>query len=185
MKINIMDIFTVGIGQSQNPRPSTTFIRTSSHILLFLFTSVGWAQSPVMQWTFEEIHDGKIVEPSTGNSDTVEGHFDQAPGVSGKGLRFDGFTTRIVREGKKLVKPGPEFTFEAWVALGEYPLNWCPVITTENDEVKGYRLLIGPYGQVSFEAAIGEQWIACSSGRRRCPCESGCIWQGSTPPGSN
>ncbi len=169
MKINIMDIFTVGIGQSQNPRPSTTFIRTSSHILLFLFTSVGWAQSPVMQWTFEEIHDGKIVEPSTGNSDTVEGHFDQAPGVSGKGLRFDGFTTRIVREGKKLVKPGPEFTIEAWVALGEYPLNWCPVITTENDEVKGYRLLIGPYGQVSFEAAIGEQWIACSSAQETLP----------------
>jgi hypothetical protein len=53
--------------------------------------------------------------------------------------------------------------------LGEYPLNWCPVITTESDEVKGYRLMIGPYGQVSFETAISEQWIACTSANETIP----------------
>lgn len=131
--------------------------------------SVGPAQQPVMQWNFEEIRDGKTIEPLTGIKDTVEGNFESAPGVSGKGLRFDGFTTRILREGKDLKQPGPEFTIEAWVALGEYPLNWCPVITTESDEVKGYRLLVGPYGQASFEVAIGEEWITCSSANATLP----------------
>ncbi len=48
-------------------------------------------------------------------------------------------------------------------------MNWCPVITTESDEVKGYRLLIGPYGQVSFETAISEQWISCTSANETIP----------------
>jgi hypothetical protein len=136
---------------------------------MILVAPAGWTQQTIMQWNFEDIRDGKVVEPTTGISDTIEGNFEDAPGVSGKGLRFDGFTTRILREGKDLKKPGPEFTIEAWVALGEYPLNWCPVITTESDEVKGYRLLVGPYGQASFEVAIGEEWITCSSANETLP----------------
>ena len=141
------------------------------HILLImsLVASVGWAQEPVMLWNFETVKDAKTVEPLTGISDPIEGNFEVAPGVSGKGLRFDGFTTRIVREEKDLKKPGPEITVEAWVALGEYPLNWCPVITTESDEIKGYRLSIGPYGQASFEVAIGEKWIACGGAQETLP----------------
>ena len=90
-------------------------------------------------------------------------------GVTGKGLRLDGFTTRVIRKGEDISKPGAAFSIEAWVSLGEYPLNWCPVITTESDEVKGYRLLIGPYGQVSFQTAISEQWISCTSASEAMP----------------
>jgi hypothetical protein len=127
------------------------------------------AQTPVMKWDFETIRNRGAIEGSTNISDTLEGNFESVEGVTGKGLRLDGFTTRIIRNGKDLRKPGAAFTIEAWVALGEYPLNWCPVITTESDEVKGYRLLIGPYGQVSFETAIGEQWIACTSANETMP----------------
>jgi hypothetical protein len=136
------------------------------NIYLFLFlliSSAAVGQNPVMKWDFETIKNGESIELSTNIADTIEGNFEEAPGVSGKGLRLDGFTTRVIREGKDTVKPGDEFTIEAWVSLGEYPLNWCPVITTESDEVKGYRLLIGPYGQVSFETAIAEQWVSCTS----------------------
>jgi hypothetical protein len=58
---------------------------------------------------------------------------------------------------------------EGWVSLGEYPWNWCPVLTTESNEVKGYRLMIGPWGQVSFETAIGEQWIPATSAPESIP----------------
>jgi len=137
---------------------------------LFVFmASVTVAQTPVMTWDFETIKDGKTIDPTTQIADVIEGHFEQATGVSGKGLRLDGFTTRIIRTGKETAKPGNEFTIEAWVALAEYPENWCPVITTESSEVKGYRLQIGPYGQVSFETAISEQWIACSSTNETVP----------------
>ena len=139
-------------------------------LLLFLFSSsVAMAQTPAMQWDFETIKNGAVIESSTGIADTVEGNFEQASGVHGKGLRLDGFTTRVIRNGKDIVTPGTEFTIAAWVSLGQYPLNWCPVITTESAEVKGYRLLIGPYGQVSFETAIGEQWISCTSANETMP----------------
>jgi hypothetical protein len=121
------------------------------------------AQTPVMSWDFETIRNRNAIEATTSLSDTIEGNFELPEGVNGKGLRLDGFTTRVVRTGKEIKNPGTEFTIEAWVSLGEYPLNWCPVITTESDEVKGYRLMIGPYGQVSFETAISEQWISCTS----------------------
>jgi hypothetical protein len=127
------------------------------------------AQTSVMKWDFETIKNRSSIEASTAIADTIEGNFQWVEGVTGKGLRLDGFTTRIIRNGKDIKKPGTAFTIEAWVALGEYPMNWCPVITTESDEIKGYRLLIGPYGQVSFETAISEQWISCTSANETMP----------------
>ena len=131
--------------------------------LLFAIPSVVRSQTPVMQWNFETIKNRNSIESVSNITDTIEGNFEEATGVIGQGLRLDGFTTRIIREGTDIKKPGNEFTVEAWVSLGEYPWNWCPVITTESNEVKGYRMMIGPYGQVSLEIAIGEQWIACTS----------------------
>ena len=84
-------------------------------------------------------------------------------------MQLDGFTTRVIRQEANLKRPGNEFTIEGWISLGEYPLNWCPVITTESVEIKGYRLLIGPYGQVSFETAISEQWMSCTSANEAVP----------------
>ena len=147
---------------------------TCSLIIALLFFTLAapyavMSQTPVMCWDFETIRNRTVIEESTKIADTIEGNFESAAGVAGKGLRLDGFTTRVIRTGKNTRKPGAAFTLEAWVALGEYPLNWCPVITTESDEVKGYRLLIGPYGQVSFETAIGEQWMACTSANEAMP----------------
>ncbi|MBW1903564.1 MAG: LamG domain-containing protein, partial [Deltaproteobacteria bacterium] len=62
-----------------------------------------------------------------------------------------------------------QVTVEAWVALGNYPWNWCPVLTTESDETKGYRLMIGPHGEVSLQTAIAEQCISCTTERLSIP----------------
>lgn len=144
-------------------------MKFSSLLLCLLSSPAVVAQTPVMKWDFENIKDGELIESSTGIADTLEGNYEEAVGVKGKALRLDGFTTRVIRQGKDTTSPGTAFTIDAWVALGEYPLNWCPVITTESDEVKGYRLLIGPYGQVSFETAIGEQWISCTTANETIP----------------
>jgi hypothetical protein len=145
----------------------------NSLITLLLMTlsaqQVSKAQIPVMSWDFENVKNRSAIETSTNIADTIEGNFEWVDGVTGKGLRLDGFTTRVIRKGKEIRNPGAAFTIEAWVSLGEYPLNWCPVITTESDEVKGYRLMIGPYGQVSFETAISEQWVSCTSANETMP----------------
>ena len=142
-------------------------------IILLLVTLIAQniiiAQIPVVKWDFETIKNREVIEASTNIADTIEGNFEWAEGVTGKGLRLDGFTTRVIRKGEDIRKPGAAFTIEAWISLGEYPLNWCPVITTESDEVKGYRLMIGPYGQISFQTAINEQWISCTSANETMP----------------
>ncbi len=141
-------------------------------LLLALFPIIPFfalSQEPVMKWDFENIKNRNSIDFITNITDTIEGNFEEADGVAGKGLRLDGFTTRVIRQEPNLKRPGIEFTIEAWVALGEYPWNWCPVITTESDEVKGYRLMIGPLGQVSLQTAIGEQWISCTSANETLP----------------
>jgi hypothetical protein len=133
-------------------------------LIFFLWLPlVTFSQKPVMHWDFENIKNRNLIDVPTNISDTIEGNFEEATGIAGKGLRLDGFTTRIIRNGSDLIKPDKEFTIEAWISLGEYPWNWCPVITTESNEVKGYRFMIGPMGQVSLQAAVGEQWISCTS----------------------
>jgi hypothetical protein len=138
-------------------------------LLFLLFPFVALSQKPLMQWDFENLNNRKSIEVSTNIADTIEGNFEPAAGVVGKGLRLDGFTTRVIRQAANLKKPGSEFTIEGWVSLGEYPWNWCPFITTESDEVKGYRLMIGPLGQLSLQTAIGEQWISCTSANEILP----------------
>ncbi|HEC43304.1 MAG TPA: LamG domain-containing protein [Bacteroides sp.] len=140
-------------------------MRTILAGILFLMPIVILGQDAkiLMHWGFEDVENRNLIEASSGIADTIEGNFDPAPGVLGQGLRFDGFTTCVKRSSIDKASTGDEFTVEAWVALGNYPWNWCPVLTTESNETMGYRLMIGPLGQASFEAAINEQWISCSS----------------------
>jgi len=71
------------------------------------------AQNPVMSWDFETVKNRVAIEESTNIADTIEGNFEIPEGMSGKGLRLDGFTTRVVRKEKDIQKPGSEFTIEA------------------------------------------------------------------------
>ncbi len=105
----------------------------------------------------------------SGRSDPLEGFFETAPGVKGAGLRLDGFTACLRTAEANRIVSGREITVEAWISLGEYPWNWCPILTAESDEVKGYRLMVGPLGQASLECAIGNQWIACTTARDALP----------------
>ena len=131
--------------------------------LITLIPLLAMSQNPIMHWDFERVAKRNLIELPTNITDTIEGNFEQVNGVVGKGLRFDGHTTRVIRKSLSLKKPDSDFTLDTWVSLGEYPWNWCPIITTESKEVKGYSLMIGPMGQVSLKVAIGEQWIYCTS----------------------
>lgn len=138
-------------------------------IILAACTIEAAAQEAKVRWSFDTLTDGRTRESVSGQMDAVEGYAERAPGVLGDGLRLDGFTACLRVPGPDRVVTGDEITVEAWIALGEYPWNWCPVLTSENDEVKGYRLLIGPLGQASLECAIGGQWLACTSERDAIP----------------
>src|SRR6185437_11447861 len=80
------------------------------------------------------------------------------PGVSGRGLRFDGYTTGVVREGKKAPRLKDAFTVEAWVALNTYPWNLAPIVDDEADQQVGYVLGIDPLGHVSLQVSVDRVW---------------------------
>ena len=121
------------------------------------------AQNPIMYWDFEKNEDKTTIERISGIADTLEGNFEEAKGIKGTGIRLDGYTTCIRKSPEHMTTPGDEYTVEAWVALGNYPWNWCPILTTESADVSGYRLMLGPLGQVSLQSAIDEQWVSCNS----------------------
>jgi hypothetical protein len=127
------------------------------------------AQSPEVHWDFEKIQKGRVLEKINNKWDLLEGNYAEAMGVKGRGLRLDGFTTALRAKETKTPAPGQELTVELWLALGEYPWNWCPVLTTEKDDIGGYRVQIGPYGQVSMEVSIDEHWVAAMSERESIP----------------
>jgi len=137
--------------------------------ILIMQLTGSFAQSPVIHWSFDKNENRKTTEEIGGKTDTLEGYFSEPAGVKGKGFGLDGFTTCMKGTGTTQLKGLKEFSIETWIALGEYPWNWCPILTTESNEVKGYRLMVGPLGQVSLECAIGEQWINCTSERDALP----------------
>jgi hypothetical protein len=138
-------------------------------LFIFLFHNLSFAQEPVLSWDFNEVTNRTTIEQKSGIADTLEGNFKLAPGIKGNGLRLDEFTARLIHKDPNMPVPGEEITVEAWVSLGNYPWNWCPVLTTETDETKGYRLMIGPHGEASMQVAISEQWISCTSERLTIP----------------
>lgn len=127
------------------------------------------AQAPRAHWAFETLAGGRTPESVSGNADAVEGCAEKAPGIAGNGLRLDGFTACVRSSGPGRVVTGTEITVEAWIALGEYPWNWCPILTSESEKGGGYRLMVGPLGQAAMECAVGGRWISCASGRDAVP----------------
>ncbi len=139
-------------------------------LAMMLFPSIqAQDPEPILYWDFGHIKNRSVTEQQSGVADTLEGCFNTAQGIKTNGLRLDGYTACLKHADINMPVPGNEITVEGWVSLGEYPWNWCPVLTTENNETKGYRLMIGPHGEVSFQAAIAEQWISCTTGRLSMP----------------
>lgn len=142
--------------------------------LMLITVMMAWtcnlnAQAPQAHWNFNKLTDGTSVEVLSGIADTLEGNIHVADGVVGNGIRLDGFTSCLKTKGNNRLIRGDEITIEAWVSLGNYPWNWCPILSSVSNENQGYRLQIGPLGQASLEVAIGEQWVACSSANEALP----------------
>ena len=114
-------------------------------------------------WSFDQVKDGRTTERVAGIEDTIGGNFKQTAGVVGKALLFDGFTTEIVRPAASAPRLPDNFTLEAWLALGAYPWNWCPLIEQCNGTNAGYSVAIGPRGQLRLGLASGNRWIECVS----------------------
>jgi hypothetical protein len=108
----------------------------------------------VAWWSFDSTDGGRVVDRQSGARDELRGHFRLVRGVEGRALKFDGYTTCVVRKSDRAPRLSDEFTMEAWIALGAYPWNWCPVLCQEKDGLAGYSFGVGPQGEFGLRVSI-------------------------------
>jgi hypothetical protein len=118
---------------------------------------------PVYHWNFDTVVNHKVSESVSGTQDTIEGTFREVAGIAGKAIRLDGFTCLASHPADKTLAGASSITIEAWVALGAYPWNWCPVITQFKEVEGGFSFEIGPRGELGMKQQIGGNVLSCIS----------------------
>ncbi|MHC4362873.1 MAG: LamG-like jellyroll fold domain-containing protein, partial [Planctomycetota bacterium] len=89
----------------------------------------------VAWWRFDEKR-GSAVPDSIGQlNDEIRGSFRYVTGTSGRALRFDGYTTRVIREAGSVPRLVESFTVEAWIAPRTYSWNWTGIVDQAGDVV--------------------------------------------------
>lgn len=132
-------------------------------IITFPVITCAQSPKPVYHWGFDQIADHKVSETVSGIQDTIEGKFRAVAGVTGKAIRLDGFTCLVRHPADKTLQGQAKLTVEAWVALGAYPWNWCPVLTQFKEEEGGFSFEIGPRGELGMKQMIGGNTVPCIS----------------------
>jgi len=118
---------------------------------------------PIAWWKFDEGKGKTVIDIVSKVKDEIRGNFNFVSGSSGSALKFDGFSTCIVREAKKAPHLRDAFTIEAWIAIGAYPWNWCPIVSQEKDEKSGYYFGVDSQGKFGLRLAVEAKWLECKS----------------------
>jgi hypothetical protein len=126
--------------------------------LLLAGLAAGQQSTPVAQWQFNQSSGAQTKDIISGLEDSVAGYYAYAPGVSGNALRFDGYTTSVVRSAKQAPKMGAEITVVAWVAPNAYPWNWVPVVDYQDEQQGGYFFGVDAEGHVGMSVEGGDRW---------------------------
>jgi hypothetical protein len=135
---------------------------------------------PVAYWSFEDEASLAARDSVTGITDQVIGHVQRIPGAKGRGLRFDGYTSAVIRSAKAqpisdtravgktdgVPRLGHDFSLGAWVALDAYPWNWLPVIDDDRDDQSGYTFGIDAFGHLGMRMSVNGAWQSVTSARR-------------------
>jgi len=124
---------------------------TISIAFLALSLNFSYAQTPLFQWSFDDLQ-------STLKSDSTHGILVFKEGVSGKALEFDGFSTEVIRKAPIQPIPKESLTITAWIAPQEYSWNVSAIINQEKDFNSGFLFGINHIGKLAFSVAIDNQW---------------------------
>ena len=95
--------------------------------------------------------------------DTLHGYFERVSGVRGEALKFDGFSSKVVRPALHTEPLGDAFTIEAWVAPQEFSQNQTAIINQAVNRETGYFFGVEKEGKLLFQANIDGKWQVCKS----------------------
>jgi hypothetical protein len=71
-------------------------------------------------------------------SDLNGKYFKQVKGVQGGAVLLDGNTAYIQINEDDVPRVSGDFSVEAWIAMGAYPNNICPIVDNQRDPAEGY-----------------------------------------------
>jgi hypothetical protein len=115
-------------------------------------------QAVSLHWSFDAQTDEALQQAMAQSGDDLQGLWRLVPGVRGRALEFDGYTTSLSREAKNVPALGNAFTVSAWVALDNYPWNWLPLVDQSQFQQVGFSLQVDAFGHVRFGASIDGVW---------------------------
>src|SRR5271157_1543374 len=127
-------------------------------LTVFPGRAIAQDQGLVAKWSFESVATPTTHDTASGVDDKVEGFYKYVPGVTGTGLRFDGYTTQVIRMANKAPQLAGAFSVEAWVALNTFPWNWVPIVDHELYQQVGYSFGIDAFGHVGLQVAVNGVW---------------------------
>lgn len=132
------------------------------------FLSVGTVHGQdkglVAQWSFDHNQGATPIDSVRGLKGDLEGYYKYVPGISGDGVRFDGYTTGMtVHPGDATIGGAKGFTLEAWVALNTFPWNWVPIFDQEKSREEGVFFGIDAFGHIGLQMSINGQWQTLTS----------------------
>lgn len=150
-----------------------------SCLLLLLATAATCTHAePVARWTFDAFDEAEsAAQPETasgtsrfrddisGVSDRVIGYHRLANGVAGRALRLGGIGSYLERTSAAVPRLDGAFSIEAWIAIGAYPVNWCPIVG-QADNQQGILFGIDGAGHLGLQLGSDGQWQTVASEER-------------------
>lgn len=117
-------------------------------------------------WKFDQGSGNRVLESIHQVQNPIVNRFEWVPGVSGTGLKFDGFTTVVTSDVSNTPHLGGSFTIEAWIALHQYPVNWVAIVDQEKKHGSGYYFGVDAEGRLGLQLEVQGNWEKCASSVR-------------------
>ena len=118
----------------------------------------------VAWWRFDEGQGKVALDHINSVEDEIKGLIKYVPGVSGTAIKFDGFSSSVVRKAANFPILNAAFSVEAWIALGAYPWNWVPIVSQNNENIIGFFFGLDSRGNLGFHISDGTSiWHECNS----------------------
>ena len=147
--------------------------------LFFLSAALSQHHDPdlLAWWSFNDPVEGSrrsfVTEQISDARFGIRGLTGFVPGVEGKAIKFDGFSSYVEgslfleseeEEEEEEIEVPESITLEAWVSLGAYPWNWAPILTIGKYKVTGFYFGINSRGCAGFHVSDATSvWHECNA----------------------
>lgn len=139
-------------------------LATTITLAIAVFSQV--SDGVIAWWNFNEGSGNIAANSIVGRDDSILNHHTWPKGVSGTGLKFDGFTTLIDLAPKDVPEIGPGFSIEAWITIQSYPWNWVALVDHEEEKRAGYFFGLDAEGHLGLQVSVWGSWEICQSEER-------------------